>query len=75
MITIDVHKVRGKMAERGFNIMSMSNRLGISRNTLSSYLENPAKTPYSIVSSMADILCDTKEEATNIFFASDLRNT
>ena len=65
---IDVLKVRGKMAERGFTITSLAERLGINRNTLSSYLETPGKTPYSVVSSMAAALCDTAEEASSIFF-------
>ena len=48
MVRIDVPKVRGKMAERGFNITSMAMRLGVSRNTLSGYLETPEKMPYSL---------------------------
>lgn len=74
-VNIDIPKVRGKMAERGFTITSLSNRLGINRNTLSAYLENPGKTPYSIVSDMATALCDTTDEAASIFFAADLRKT
>lgn len=72
---IDVPKVRGKMAERGYTITSLSDRLGINRNTLSAYLENPGKMPYSIVSNMAVVLCDTADEAASIFFANDLRLT
>lgn len=75
MVHIDVPKVLGKMAERGFTRTSLAERLGINRNTLSSYLETPEKTPYSVVSDMASILCDTTEEANSIFFAHDLRQT
>ena len=75
MIRIDVPKVRGKMAERGFNITSKATKLGISRNTLSGYLETPEKMPYSIVSDLATILCDTSDEAKSIFFADDFRKT
>lgn len=67
MVRIDVPRVRGKMAERGYSITSMAEKLGINRNTLSSYLETPEKTPYSVVSDMADVLCDTPEEASSIF--------
>lgn len=73
MVHVDVPKVRGKMAERGFNITSVSEKLGISRNTFSAYLETPGKMPYSVISDLAAILCDTTEEAKNIFFADDLR--
>lgn len=75
IVCIDVPKVRGKMAERGYTITSMSNRLGINRNTLSAYLEKPYKMPYSVISNMADILCDSADEAAAIFFASNLRRT
>lgn len=74
MVKIDVPRVKGKMAERGFTISSLSKKLGINRNTLSSYLETPEKIPYAIVSAMADALCDTPEEASAIFFARDLRS-
>lgn len=75
MVFVDVPKLRGKMAEHGYNITSMSESLGVSRNTMSAYLENPEKMPYSVVAKLADILCDTQDEAVRIFFADDLRNT
>lgn len=75
MAYIDVPKVRGKMAERGYTISALAKKLGINRNTLASYLESPEKTPYNVVSSMAEVLCDSAAEASSIFFAHDLRNT
>lgn len=75
MAHVNIPKVRGKMAEKGYTITSLSEALGISRNTLSTYLETPSKFPYNVVSKLADILCDDAEEATNIFFAADLRKT
>lgn len=75
MVTIDVAKVKGKIAERGLTNTSLAKRLGINRNTLSSYLEEPQKTPYHVVSAMASELCDTPEEAAAIFFKPDLRET
>lgn len=75
MAYIDVPKVKGKMAECGYTISSLAEKLGINRNTLSSYLETPEKTPYNIVSRMAEVLCSSSEEASSIFFAHDLRNT
>lgn len=70
MAHIDVPKVRGKMAERGLTITALSERLGINRNTLSSYFENPGKIPYEVVAQMASILCDSKEEASAVFFCT-----
>lgn len=75
MVRVDVSKVRGKMAERGYTITSLSSRLGISRNTLSTYLEKPEKMPYGVISDMAVVLCETIDEAANIFFAPNLRKT
>ena len=75
MVRIDVPRVKGKMAERGYTITSLSSKLGINRNTLSIYLDSPEKTPYSVVASMAEILCSSPEEASSIFFAQDLRKT
>lgn len=75
MARIDVCKVRGKMAERGYTISSLAKELDINRNTLTSYFNAPEKTPYSVVSDMANLLCDSSEEACRIFFAHDLRKT
>jgi plasmid maintenance system antidote protein VapI len=75
MAYVDVPRVKGKMAERGFTITSLSEKLDVDRNTLSSYLKNPNKLPYEVVSNMAKLLCDNADEASSIFFASDLRIT
>ena len=62
--------------KQGYSTVSvLAEKLGISRNTLASYLESPGKTPYGVVSDMASTLCDTSEEAATIFFATELRNT
>ena len=67
MVRVDVPKVKGKMAERGYTITSMAKALKISRSTLSSYLECPEKITYSVIASMADMLCDSTDEAGSIF--------
>jgi|GEM_PF-1397943 len=71
MCYINIPKVRGKMVERGYTVSALSKKLDICRNTLYTYLGNPEKMPYEIVAQMADLLCDTPEEAASIFFASD----
>lgn len=68
---INIPKVRGKMVERGYTVCALSKKLDICRNTLYTYLGNPEKMPYEIVARMAELLCDTQEEAAAIFFASD----
>ena len=69
MYRIDTNKLRGKMAEKGYNISSLSLKLGVARPTLSSYFSKPEKTPYHILSQMAALLCDSDEESQTIFFA------
>lgn len=63
------------MAERGYTITSLAKVLEINRNTLSSYLDDPAKIPYEFICKMAELLCDSAEEAISIFCAPDLRTT
>lgn len=72
MIRVDVPKLRGKMAEKGFTITSISERINVNRNTFSGYLEQPEKMPYSVIADLAVILCDNYDEACKIFFALDL---
>lgn len=74
MIRVDVPKLRGKMAEKGFTITSISERINVNRNTFSGYLEQPEKMPYSVIADLALILCDNYDEACRIFFALDLRS-
>lgn len=69
---VNVPKIKGKMAEKGYTISSMADSLNVNRNTLSAYLEGPARFPYSAISKMAELLCDTPEEAKEIFFAQEL---
>ena len=75
LYSVNIPRVKGKMAERGYNITTLAHELGISRNTLSSYLSNPATMPYDQMSRIAELLCDDASEAANIFFASNLRFT
>ena len=75
MISINVPRVRGKMAEKEYTLTSLSNKLGISRTTLKNYLNNPEKMPYGIVDDLAEILCDSADEANHIFFTVNLRET
>ena len=72
MYYVDVPKVRGKMGEKEYSITALSDELDISRNSLASYLENPKKIPYEVISRMASILCDSPDEARRIFFSQKL---
>lgn len=69
MYTVDIPKLRGKMGEKGYNITSLSQKIGVNRNTMSSYLEHPATIPYGKIAALAEILCDTRQECVDVFFA------
>ncbi len=75
MVYVDIPKVKGKMAEKGYTITALAKKVGVNRNTMATYLEKPGKLPYGVVSKLATILCDTPDEAARIFFARDLRKT
>lgn len=68
MANINIPKVRGKMGEKRMSLTSLANQLGVTRSTLTHYMEEPGKMPYGVVAKMANILCDNTEEATAIFF-------
>lgn len=73
--TVDVNKFRGKMAEKGYKLDAFAKELGITRNTLATYIKEPGKIPMRTVSRMAELLCDSSDEARSIFLAHDLRGT
>ena len=75
MYSVNIPRVKGKMAEHGYNITTLAHELGVSRNTLSSYLSNPATMPYDKMSRIAELICDNADEAADIFFTQDLRFT
>lgn len=68
MYTININKVKGKMAEKGFNNTSLAKKISVSRGTLIRYFRNPDKIPYFILSRLANCLCDNDNEAAEIFF-------
>lgn len=72
MFYLDIQKLKGKMAEKGYTITSLSEKLGISRNTLANYMRNPGKFPYETLEAISILLFDSPEEVTSILFAQKL---
>lgn len=58
LIQVNTRKVIGRMAELGYSKSQFAEALGISRGTLSHYLKEPERMPYSIISQMVDLLCN-----------------
>lgn len=75
MYAVNIPKVKGKMVEKGYNITSLSQVLGVNRNTLTSYFENPATIPYGKLSKLAAFLCDDADECMSLFFTKGLTHT
>ncbi len=72
MYRINIAKVRGKMGEKGYNISTLANSIEINRNTMAEYMRNPSRMPYRVIERLAAILCESKEEAGDIFFDTKL---
>lgn len=72
MFFVDTVALRGKMGERRCNVTQLANAIGISRNTLSHYMENPRKFPYPIMIGIATELNLNYGEAQAIFFKQKL---
>ena len=70
MLHVDVDKLLGKIKERRFTIKSLSDEIGVSRNTLSEYIKKPEKIPYDIINKIVSALHLNYEESVSIFFAS-----
>ena len=67
-------RLRGLIAEKGYNLTSLAKKTGHSRDTLGNILRG--KTPsYRVMRDLALALEMNEEQAREIFFDMDLRNT
>lgn len=69
MYIVNVEKLIGKIAEKGFTKSSFAKEIGVGRDTLRSYLKDYRKIPYEVLSKMASVLECSEDEASTIFFA------
>ena len=74
MFCVNVPKLRGKIAEKGYNLTSFAKEIDVTRETVRAYLYHPERIPYHKIDAMASVLCDSHEEATVIFFDQNLRD-
>lgn len=65
--------IRGRMAELGYNITTISAEIDVSRATMSAFLRGTAPS-YAMMRKMQRALKLSATEASNIFFDRDLRN-
>lgn len=72
MYEINVNKINGRLAERQITKQKLAEALGVSQPTLRRYFQKPGAMPYSIMVGIAELVCDTPEDALDIFFAKNL---
>ncbi len=65
--------LRGRMAEKGFNITTLASAVDVSRATMSAFLGG-ASPSYSMMRKMQRVLKLSASEAGDIFFSYDLLN-
>lgn len=72
MYEINVSKLIGKIAEKGYTKKSFAKAMGISEPTFFRYINNPTCIPYWFIVKSVELLCETFDEARIIFFAPKL---
>ena len=72
MYVINVSEWKGKIASRDMSKMAYAKKLGISRNTLQAYFEDPSKVPYKIITKSIEGLGLSDDEARAVFFNKQL---
>ena len=68
---VNTAKLRGKMAERGYTVRSLSKVIGIHEQTMSVKLGD-GKFSVGEAYKMADALCMSSDEIVDIFFADSV---
>lgn len=66
---MDVNKLKGKIVEKGMNIETVAERIGVDRSSLYRKLNNFEKITIGEANRLKDVLALSDEEANAIFFA------
>lgn len=69
MCYVNSNKLKGKMAENGFNIGTLAKEIGVSRDTISNVFNGKTKPSYLIINQLFFTLKLSPEEIINIFFS------
>lgn len=67
-------KLRGLIAEKGFNYASLARDCGATRDSISNLMRGVRLPSYRLMKGIAKSLEMTPEQAGQIFFATDLRD-
>lgn len=68
-------KLRGLIAEKGYNLTTLARKCGHSRDCLSLLMRGKISPSYRVMKDVADALEMTSEQAGLIFFDPNLRDT
>lgn len=74
MYEIDIQLLKSKMAYHNYNISSLADEIGVSRDTISNLLKGENKPSYPVINAIYFTLKLTPEEGAAIFFNNNLRN-
>ncbi len=66
---MDVNKLKGKIVEKGMNVETVAERIGVDRSSLYRKLNNFERITIGEANKMKDVLELSDEEANSIFFA------
>ncbi|WPC08785.1 helix-turn-helix transcriptional regulator [Globicatella sp. PHS-GS-PNBC-21-1553] len=75
MSVVNSKLLKAKIAENGYNIGTLAHEIGVDRDTISNILNGKTKPSYPVMNGIFFTLKLTSDEATNIFFAKNYRNT
>lgn len=66
---MDVNKLKGKIVEKGMNVETVAERIGVDRSSLYRKLNNFEKITIGEANRLKDVLGLSDEDANAIFFA------
>lgn len=69
---IDVAAIRGIMGEKGINNSMLAEQIGINRNTLRIYFQDPKRMPYNTIIKIVSTLEIPEDRIGHIFFKEKL---
>jgi transcriptional regulator with XRE-family HTH domain len=73
MDSVNRPKLRGLIAEKGFNMTTLAAKAGVTRDSISNLMRGHAPS-YRLMKSLARALDMSPEQAGHIFFNDDLRD-
>lgn len=66
---MDVNKLKGKIVEKGMNVETVAERIGVDRSSLYRKLNNFEKITIGEANKLKEVLALSDEDANTIFFA------